>query len=862
MKNLLFLLLFILFLTPNCFASFMSVEPVSSANIASNFPTYINSGVTFNGELIATTMNIISLNSSNLTVTNNLYTNSLFVTGNSVLVGSLTVPTINFTSGIGTNVTANYFYGDGSSLTSLNATELKSGTVPSARLSGTYPITVSTSNYSIDTGKINNYSVSLTSPTANQILIFNGDNWVNRDSNLISAGNGVYYYLDDSSSVVATYNALLASPNTLIAEDIDSVTCNSTTNGYYGGYITSQLGRTLIDAGQYDINLFAKVDNSTGISYFTFDFFRYTTTGNEVLLFSVNSQEINNTIELAFLGIQTTQTSFVCSATDRLLVKIYAKTDSVPDRTLSFTHNGTARYSNLKVPFITSHNDLSGLQGGAGTSFYHANQAIDTTSTPTFAGLNSPGIVTANKVTDGTASITGGVITSATNTNWDTAYTDRLKWDGGATGLTAATGRASLGLGDLSLQSSNNVTVSGGQITNTTIANATGSFTTASATTINATTAYNLNSVSINNSGTLTNVAYKGQDNAFTTGQTISGTVTCNAMVVSNNAVDGMHTISNIAGETKIQLNSNGTSYLNGGNVAFGKTTANQAVDVSGNVYASATVSSNAITDGVATITGGVATGLSSATSTTFVGTTLKASSASGLNLYEDGGTKGMQLGDGGKVVFTDGLQSTGYTTYPIDLSFSNAGTWFARMGNSSTDGPSGILFDTATTVNNILAVRNGAAYVLLVNGSGALEAPMLGTDTGTDLIINASNIICKKSSSSAYKDEITNLNAEIVVNDIYNLDPKRYKYKNTESYDYGLIAEQVEQYFPEIINYKNESVVDVNSGLVISSIKTNKIESYRMDGLVAIMLSAIKDQKTKIDDLEKRILLLEAKIN
>jgi hypothetical protein len=35
--------------------------------------------------------------------------------------------------------------------------------------------------------------------------------------------------------------------------------------------------------------------------------------------------------------------------------------------------------------------------------------------------------------------------TTASQTNWDTAYTDRLKWDGGATGLVAATGRTSLG---------------------------------------------------------------------------------------------------------------------------------------------------------------------------------------------------------------------------------------------------------------------------------------------------------------------------------------------------------------------------------------------------------------------------------
>lgn len=38
-------------------------------------------------------------------------------------------------------------------------------------------------------------------------------------------------------------------------------------------------------------------------------------------------------------------------------------------------------------------------------------------------------------------------LSSITNNsaNWNTAYTDRLKWDGGATGLTAATGRTSLG---------------------------------------------------------------------------------------------------------------------------------------------------------------------------------------------------------------------------------------------------------------------------------------------------------------------------------------------------------------------------------------------------------------------------------
>ena len=52
--------------------------------------------------------------------------------------------------------------------------------------------------------------------------------------------------------------------------------------------------------------------------------------------------------------------------------------------------------------------------------------------------------------------------------NWDTAYTDRLKWDGGATGLVAATGRTSLGLGTIATQNSSGVTITGGSLSNLT----------------------------------------------------------------------------------------------------------------------------------------------------------------------------------------------------------------------------------------------------------------------------------------------------------------------------------------------------------------------------------------------------------
>lgn len=55
--------------------------------------------------------------------------------------------------------------------------------------------------------------------------------------------------------------------------------------------------------------------------------------------------------------------------------------------------------------------------------------------------------------------------TIASQTNWDTAYSERATWDGGSTGLNATTGRTSLGLGSIATQAASNVAITGGSIT-------------------------------------------------------------------------------------------------------------------------------------------------------------------------------------------------------------------------------------------------------------------------------------------------------------------------------------------------------------------------------------------------------------
>ena len=107
-------------------------------------------------------------------------------------------------------------------------------------------------------------------------------------------------------------------------------------------------------------------------------------------------------------------------------VKTYITANAVSFTSLSAT--SPLSYNNAGV--------FSILQASGSTNGYLSSTDWTTFSNKQNA-LSGSGIV---KSTAGTISY----LTDNT-ANWDTAYTDRLKWDGGATGLTASTGRTSLG---------------------------------------------------------------------------------------------------------------------------------------------------------------------------------------------------------------------------------------------------------------------------------------------------------------------------------------------------------------------------------------------------------------------------------
>lgn len=115
--------------------------------------------------------------------------------------------------------------------------------------------------------------------------------------------------------------------------------------------------------------------------------------------------------------------------------------------------------ADVTLPLFTSADaGLTPYSGGGTTNFLRADGSWAAppggVGTVTSVGLSAPTgfTVSDSPVTSSgtlTFSFTAGysLPTTSSQTNWDTAYTERRQWDGGSTSLVAATGRTSLGLG-------------------------------------------------------------------------------------------------------------------------------------------------------------------------------------------------------------------------------------------------------------------------------------------------------------------------------------------------------------------------------------------------------------------------------
>ena len=168
-----------------------------------------------------------------------------------------------------------------------------------------------------------------------------------------------------------------------------------------------------------------------------------------------------------------------------------------------------------------------------------------------------------------------------------------------------------------------------------------------------------------------------------------------------------------------------------------------------------------------------------------------------------------------GMVMLKNGRIGFGNANPPTDL--------FLKQSSNAVNGTAGFSLQSS---------NNGHTWKVYNDGTNLAFAENLVSKayvaTGTGAWISVSDANKKK-----------NINALCSVLDRVNtLNPVTYQYKTQENFDHsatGFLAQEVAKVFPEMVYYKNGEVLGLN---------------YSEFGVLAI--AAIKEQQTKIQDLEK----------
>ncbi|MFA6300771.1 MAG: tail fiber domain-containing protein [Candidatus Paceibacterota bacterium] len=274
-------------------------------------------------------------------------------------------------------------------------------------------------------GLANLSDVGALTPTANQVLAYNGSTWVNVNPDTVSGGAGVSFYLDDTASDIPSYVTLTPAPTSL-PQIVDSVVVNNST-ALIESYASSPLGlgSTSIEAGVWQFDIYGYLSSTVQISVIRAEVYKRDSGGVETLLFTTETPDINST-SVFLASVTTVQPAFAINPTDRLVVKFYGRTTRTSNTTVSLVHNGTANYTHFHTPMVVRHNQLVGLQGGSADQYYHLTSAEYTgTGTGNFVRLNSPTFTTSitdplvngSTVANGTLTLQGNNTTGNTLTN-------------------------------------------------------------------------------------------------------------------------------------------------------------------------------------------------------------------------------------------------------------------------------------------------------------------------------------------------------------------------------------------------------------------------------------------------------------
>jgi hypothetical protein len=172
----------------------------------------------------------------------------------------------------------------------------------------------------------------------------------------------ILYLTSLTSSGITGYETLEKPPLTAGAEvELSQAVASSDGEVLMKAFVSPALGIESIPVGDFDFSIYGAVSAMDGVSEIVGRLYQRTLQGVETELFNFTTGEIDSTTDSPTLYPVTYSTSDIIDTaiTDRLVLKMYAKTDYATDITVSLFYLGETHQSRMFMPV-----NISKITGG------------------------------------------------------------------------------------------------------------------------------------------------------------------------------------------------------------------------------------------------------------------------------------------------------------------------------------------------------------------------------------------------------------------------------------------------------------------------------------------------------------------
>lgn len=158
------------------------------------------------------------------------------------------------------------------------------------------------------------------------------------------------FHLRDDASSITNYKRLAMLPQAPGTEATLTGASSSSAEVLIGSWSSDALACISIPAGVWRFKLYAKVDSATDTTNIKIYAYSRDQAGTETALFNVTTAEINNTTVALVDTSSASQAAFTVADTDRLVIKLYAVSNSGTDKTVTIYYQGATNYSHILIP--------------------------------------------------------------------------------------------------------------------------------------------------------------------------------------------------------------------------------------------------------------------------------------------------------------------------------------------------------------------------------------------------------------------------------------------------------------------------------------------------------------------------------